>query len=30
MSWLNAYLPSHMAAAIDKRLTFEAKKITSR
>ncbi len=28
MSWLNAYLPSHMAAAIDKRLTFEAKKIT--
>ncbi len=29
MSWLNAYLPSHMAAAIDKRLTFEAKKITN-
>ena len=27
MSWLNAYLPSHMAAAIDKRLTFEAKKM---
>ncbi|MGA8851316.1 MAG: DUF222 domain-containing protein [Aeromicrobium sp.] len=28
MSWLNAYLPSHMAAAIDKRLIFEARKIT--
>ncbi|MGJ9421334.1 DUF222 domain-containing protein [Aeromicrobium sp. CF3.5] len=27
MSWLNAYLPSHVAAAIDKRLTFEARKI---
>ncbi len=27
MSWLNAYLPSHVAAAIDKRLTLEARKI---
>lgn len=27
MSWLNAYLPSHVAAAIDKRLTVEARKI---
>ncbi len=28
MSWLTAYLPSHVAAAIDKRLTFEARKLT--
>ncbi len=28
MSWLSAYLPSHVAAAIGKRLTFEARKIT--
>ncbi len=27
MSWLNAYLPSHVAAAIDKRLTLEARRI---
>jgi hypothetical protein len=28
MSWLAAYLPSHVAAAIDKRLTTEAKAMT--